>query len=329
MKYLFKISIVFFFFFSTVPIRAQWLYGKAAIGEKPVSICGNLNLKSNGELHLQASTLNLTGNYSGEAGSKIFFLANPYTHGFMEISGITTNATEIIPDIFSGWEGSRIDFVKAKQDGSTTDAFRMEDILTNDYMVQLKYEQQGNVLVWFIEKTEINPCLPLIVQLSNHTLLVNNNSTTNGGYKFVHYYWYKDGILIKEASHTEHGGSYYTDGAELEIDANYTVEVIDSEGNHHFSCPYRYVQLAMPVNVSVYPNPVLRNAKAYVQVETQDLSVLQDAVVDIYSAMGQYIGNAQINGQTVTSVDLPAKTGTYILKFRTKDYVKMIKMIVE
>jgi len=98
-------------------------------------------------------------------------------------------------------------------------------------------------LIWYIEKREINPCLPLIVQLGNYTLLVNNNSATNGGYKFDYYYWYKNGILIKEDSHAGNGGSYYTGGADFEANADYTVEAIDSEGNHHFSCPYRYVTL--------------------------------------------------------------------------------------
>jgi len=332
MKYLFQLNIVLFLFLSTVPIQAQWLYGKAAIGDKPVLISGNLSVKSGGELYLLASTLNLTGNYNGESGSRIYLSANPGKNGFMDISGTATNATEIIPDIFSGWDGSRIDFVKAKQDGSVTGAFQMDDIQADDGVIQLKYEQQSEALIWYIEKTKFDepePCLPLIVQLGNHTLLVNNNSATNGGYQFVYYYWYKDGILIKEDSHTGNGGSYYTGGADLEAGADYTVEVIDSEGNHHFSCPYRFVPLTSPINVTVYPNPVLRNTKAYIQAETQDISFLQNAIVDIYDMMGQYRGSASMNGQTLVSIDLPAIPGLYFLKFRAKDFSKTIKIVVE
>jgi len=246
MKYLFQLNIVLFLFLSTVPIQAQWLYGKAAIGDEPVLVSGNLNVKSGGELYLKTSTLNLTGNYSGESGSKIYLSANPGKNGFMDISGTATNETEIIPDIFSGWDGSRMDFVKAKQDGSITGAFQMDDIQADDGVVQLKYEQQAGSLIWYIEKTKFDepePCLPLIVQLGNHTLLVNNNSMANGGYKFVYYYWYKDGQLLKEGTHAENGGSYYTGGADLETGADYTVEAIDSEGNRHFSCPHRFVPL--------------------------------------------------------------------------------------
>jgi hypothetical protein len=332
MKYLFKISIILFIFLSTVPASAQWLYGKAAIGDAPVSISGNLNLKPGGELYLRASTLNLTGNYSGESGSEIYLTVNTDAHGFMDISGTATNETEIIPDIFSGWDGSRIDFVKAKQGGSLCDAFRMKDILINDFLAQLQYGQQGGALIWYIEKTkpdEPGSCLPLIVQLGSHTLLANNNSATNGGYKFIYYYWYKNGQLLKGDLHAEHGGSYYTGGADLETDADYTVEVIDSEGKHLFSCPYRYISPVSPVNVTAYPNPAQRSAKAYIQVETSDIALLQDAVVEIYSGTGQYAGKAYINGQAITAVDLPAEAGVYILKFRAKDYVTNIKLIVK
>ena len=329
MKYLSKINILLFFLLSTVPVSAQWLYGKAAIGHHPVFIRGNLNLKSGSELYLQASTLHLTGNYSGESCSEIYLTINMDIHGFMDISGTATNATKIIPNFLTDWDGSRINFVKAKQNGSVSDAFQMEDIQADDYVIQLKYEQQSEAFIWYIEKTEINQCLPLIVQLANHTLLVNNNSETNGGYKFVYYYWYKNGVLIKEDAHNEYGGSYYTGGADLDENAAYTAEAIDSEGNCHVLCPYRYVPLVTPVNVSIYPNPIQKNATVYIHAETSDISLLEDANVEIYDMLGNFLRKTNVNGQTVTPVDLPAKTGIYILKFKAKDYVTNIKLMVK
>ncbi|GHT40845.1 hypothetical protein FACS189437_07010 [Bacteroidia bacterium] len=286
---------------------------------------GNLVVKQAGELYVGQNRLDLTGNYSGEFGSRVYLTAN----GFINISGTAIDETEIIPDFPNGWDGSRIDFVKASKVGSINDAFQMPELETNGYLVQLKYETQDNSLIWYIEKTEINPCLPLIVQLRNHTLLVNNNNATNGGYRFVYYKWYKNGILLKEASHADNGGSYYTGGADLDENADYTVEVMDGTGKSFVSCPYRFVPLSSPVNVSVYPNPVPRNAKAYIQAETQDLTLLNDAVVDIYDLVGQYAGKAQINGQTLTSLDLPAKSGVYFLKFKAKDFIQTIKLVVK
>jgi hypothetical protein len=322
MKHLFHIFT--FLFITHAPLSAQGLYGKASIGTHTL-LSGNLIVKPSGELYVGESRLDLTGNYSGESGSKIYIAIN----GFVDVSGMAINETEIIPDFFNGWDGSRIDFVKSKSENSNTGAFQMQEWETDGFRVQLKNEIQGNSLIWYIEKTEINPCLPLIVQLGNHTLLVNNNAATNGGYKFVYYKWYKNGVLLKEASHADNGGSYYTGGASLDADAVYTVEATDADGKHYFSCPYRFVPLTLPVNVSVYPNPVSRNAKAYIQAETQDLSLLDDAVVEIYDLTGQYTGKTKINGQSLTSLNLPSKPGIYVLKFKAKDFIQTIKLIVE
>lgn len=311
----------------SVPVFAQSfscdLYGKASIGSSTL-LSGDLSIRQAGELYIGQSTLDLTGDYSGESGSKVYLSANADSNGFLKISGTANGNSEIIPDIFSAWDGSRIDFVRASQIGSQTSAFSI-----TDNIAELKYENQNNYLFWYIEKITPAPCLPLIVQLSNHTLLVNNNVATNGGYKFVHYVWYKNGILLKEGAHADNGGSYYTGGADLDETAEYTVKVTDDKGNIYLSCPYRFVRLALPVNVSIYPNPVLRNAKANIQVETGDISLLNNASVEIYDMLGQYIGKTDMSGQTLSSVAMPAKTGVYILKFRAKGYEKNIKVMVQ
>ncbi|MDR1984578.1 MAG: T9SS type A sorting domain-containing protein [Prevotellaceae bacterium] len=333
-----KESLTFFFAFwlsgfisltATAQTAAVDWRGIISIGGNHAKVYCNINLKETAELYLQMNALQVTGNLTGKIGSKVYISADDVMRGFVDISGAATGETEIIPEIFPAWDGSRINFVNAKQNGSAFGAFQMQDIETGDFVVQLKYEEDGDNLVWYIEKNKINPCLPLIVQLGNHTLLVNNNSATNGGYKFVYYYWYKNGELLKEGSHADNGGSYYTGGADLDENAEYTAKTIDSEGKHHLSCSYRYVRTILPINVIVYPNPVPRNTKAYIRAETQDLSLLQNASVEIYDIMGRYVGKANISGQTLTSVDLPAKAGIYILIFRAKDYVKNIKVLVE
>jgi len=331
MKYL--IQIIIYAFFVLAPIRAQGLYGKAAVGDMPVSIAGHIALKPSGKLYLQNNMLNLTGNYTGENGSEIYIPLNGeiLVPLFFDIYGTANGTTEIIPDLPAGWDGSRIDLVKAKRENSTVNAFKMQEFETDDYRVQLKCEQQSSVLIWYIEKCKNDNanCLPLIVQLANHTLMANNNDETNGGYKFVYYYWYKDGVLIKEGSHDDYGGSYYTGGIELEKNAEYTVKVIDSNGILYCSTPYYYVPVKSPINVTAYPNPVQRSAKTYIQVQTDDFLLLENATVDIYNAVGQHIGKSSVNGQTLTSLDMPSQTGVYILKFSAKDYVKNIKVIVK
>jgi hypothetical protein len=264
---------------SNIFIQAQaapvdW-QGKVSIGGNTTGIYCNMNLKETGELYLQADTLQLTGNFTGETGSKVFLPANMDRYGFMHVSGTVTGETEIIPDIFPAWDGSRIDLVKSPKELTGTNTFLIGETKAgcDEYTAFLGHRKENEDVVWYLYGT---PVLPLIVQLAGHTLLANNNSATNGGYRFAYYHWYKNGQLLKEGSHAENGGSYYTGGADLDETAEYTVKVREEKGNVYFSCPYRYVPLSMPVNVSVYPNPVPRNTKASIQVETQDLSLLND-----------------------------------------------------
>jgi hypothetical protein len=302
--------------------------GKISIGGNTTGIHCNINLKETGEVYLQADTLQLTGNFTGETGSKVFIRANADKYSFMHVSGTVTGDTEIIPDIFPAWDGSRIDLVKSQKELTGTSTFFIGETGAdcNGYNAFLGHRNEDKDAVWYLYGT---PVLPLILQLANHTLLVNNNSATNGGYRFVHYAWYKNGQLLKEGSHAENGGSYYTGGADLDETAEYTVKVMDDKGNVYFSCPYRYVPMSIPVNVSVYPNPVPRNTKANIQVETQDLLLLNDASVEIYDLPGQSIGKTNLAGQPVVSLDFPSKSGVYILKFRAKDYVKTLKVMIE
>jgi hypothetical protein len=314
-------------FIQAQPASVDW-QGKISIGENTTRIYCNINLKETGELYLQADTLQLTGNFTGTTSSKIFFPANRGRYGFIHVSGTATGKTELVPDIFDDWDGSPVDLVKSQKELTGANLFftgeRGADC--NGYTAFLGYRNEDRDAVWYLYGT---PVLPLIVQLANHTLLANGNSATNGGYRLVHYAWYKNGQLLKEGSHDEHGGSYYTGGANLDETAEYTVKVMDDKGNLYFSCPYRYVPLSMPVNVSVYPNPVPRNAKANIRVETNDISLLSGVGVEIYDLQGQSVGKTNLDGQTFASLDFPLKSGAYILKFRAKDSVKTLKVMVE
>ncbi|MDR0412473.1 MAG: T9SS type A sorting domain-containing protein [Dysgonamonadaceae bacterium] len=272
--------------------------------------------------------MELTGNYSGESGSAIFLSASTDRANFMHVSGMAAGTTEILPDVFDDWDGSPVELIKAQKGQSNANTFfvREKQAECNRYATFLGHGNETGNMFWYLYGT---PVLPLIVQLAGHTLLVNNNSATNGGYCFVHYAWYKDGELLKEGTHANNGGSYYTGGAELDENADYTVKVTGDKGNIYFSCPYRYTPVSMPVNVFVYPNPVPLNTKASIQVGTNDVSLLDNATVEIYDVSGQYIGKININGQSLASLDLPAKAGIYLLKFGAKDYVKTLKIMVE
>jgi len=280
---------------------------KIAISGNPASVHANIHLQQTGELFLypderQTNRLDITGDFTGTAGAKIFLGAN----GFINLSGVANGLTEIIPGMFDDWDGSPIDLVRAKRDGSDADAFYVRETAAacGEYNIHPEHRTEGEYLIWYISGTRI---FPLIKQLGNHTLLVNNNSETNGGYKFVYYYWYRDGQILKEGSHEDFGGSYYTGGTSLKPDAEYTVEAIDNAGKRYHSCPYNHIPVELAAKVKVYPNPVNPNTTVYVEVENGGEMLLKNAV----------------------PVNVPQTPGGYILKFKAENFETDRKIIVK
>jgi hypothetical protein len=173
--------------------------------------------------------------------------------------------------------------------------------------------------------------LPIIVQKRNHTLVANNNASTNGGYEFQYYKWYKGGELLWEnLGGKDKGGYYYTGGSNLSTDIDYWVIVKDVNGVEYRSCPFRPVLKAVPTIVQAYPNPTgqAANTQVYVDVEIDDEAQLSGASIAIYSPTGAYLGSVPVTGR-ITVVSLPSITGVYVLSFKSAAISKEIKIIVE
>ncbi|MBF0649229.1 T9SS type A sorting domain-containing protein [Dysgonomonas sp. GY75] len=349
-QFIIKLTCLLFLCIITIPaipIKAQavqsaW-HGKISIGDIPVLMHGDLALQSDGELFTNNGRMELEGSYYGEPGSRAYryikgtAIDADIDASFFLDASIATGSTEIIPELDEGWDGSPVELVKAGLGitaigtGTSTGSsvFYIEPKIPDcgDLYVQLLHKGNGNNSVWSLTGTIT---LPLIKQLRNHTLLINNNPDTNDGHNFSYYKWYKDGQQLKEGSHKEHGGSYYTGGANLDENAVYMVEVTDADGKRYFSCPYSYVPIALPASVKVYPNPVSRdNSRVYVQVETTDEKLLEQAEVEVYSYTGSYYGKVQAKGQHTIPVDLPKASGIYILKFKSKEMETGLKAVVQ
>jgi hypothetical protein len=331
-----RLSCLPLLYLITLPIPAQnvqtaW-HGKISIGDSPVVMHGDMVLESGGELYTGSGRLEITGRYRGEPGSKVFRYVPTEREDisrFLDVSGMTEGFTEIIPEMDINWDGSPVELVRVKQDSPDADVFHINPVMPDcgEYYVQLQHKTDDDYSLWSVTGTRT---LPLIKQLRNHTLLVNNSSDTNGGHSFTYYKWYKDGQLLKEGSHDEHGGSYYTGSTSLEADAVYTVEATDIDGKHYFSCPYQYVPAAFPASVKVYPNPVSRDmARVRVEVETADEAMLEHAVVEIYGYTGQYYGKVEAKGLHIIPVDLPKESGVYILKFKSEEMETGLRVIVQ
>ncbi|MDR0835769.1 MAG: T9SS type A sorting domain-containing protein [Tannerella sp.] len=315
-----------------------YLFGMATIGENPTLLNANLVVGNAGEMFLgtqQTNTLYLVGKYSGEAGARSYHAVTNNsnasgTRGFMNIAGTATGSTEIILDMFNYWDGSDIDLARAYLNGSEVSAFTMQEADYNGHHAVLKNRIEGNDIVWYISRVG-GECLDLIIQKKNHTLEVNNNAASNGGYKFVYYDWYKNNVLIHSGAYGEDRGGYYYTGSNAILDttAEYYVIATDQYGITHQICPYQPKYMPLYEHFIVYPNPVTKqNPTTIVDIATQDTELLQNGVISLYNFNGVLLTSKATNGHQLTPIELPQAAGVYILRFVSGNFVKTEKIIV-
>ena len=135
----------------------------------------------------------------------------------------------------------------------------------------------------------------LIEQRWSDVLTVNNNPSTNGGFLFYSYQWYKNDALIPDAvkqAYTEKGGKL--NGKYHVVLQGYAILANnDTVAVSYTSCP---VVPTPEFSVAIYPVPVEKNQslKFSTSLSAEDLT---NAVLEIYDVMG--VLRRQIN--TVSS----------------------------
>lgn len=184
-----------------------YLSGMATIGGNPTLLNGNLIVGNNGELFLgthiprlqQSNTLYLIGEYRGEAGARTYHSVvnntnTSGTRGFINVIGTANGSTEIMLDMFDGWDGSCIDLARAYTTGSDINAFTMAEGSYNGHRAYLKNRVEGGDRVWFLaERMIIGAYLSPSGQSrclggSNPFDALSVQTPTNGNYL---YQWYK------------------------------------------------------------------------------------------------------------------------------------------
>jgi hypothetical protein len=322
-----------------------YLHGKAAIGDDITLIVGDYVIFGTGELFLgchetslqKKNTLFKVGNFNGKTGAKIHLsiIDNSNNHGsrgFFNVVGTAIGSTEIVPDMFLNWNGSPIDLIRAHNAGSDNTAFTMQEGVYNGRTAQLRTRVEGNDRIWFIaEKESEGDCLPLIFQKKNHTLAVDNNAMSNGGYNFDLYKWFKNNELIHEgASGQGLGGIYNTGGTNLNPSDTYHALVTDQNGKEHRLCNYNPMVFVQTTRIIAYPNPTATyQSLVVVDVETNDEELLANGVIMVFNMLGQSFGQKRTNGHRITPIQLPAIAGMYILRFVSGEFEKTIRVVVK
>jgi hypothetical protein len=160
----------------------------------------------------------------------------------------------------------------------------------------------------------------LVLQRWDDVVVVNNNSLTNGGYTFVSYQWYKNGVAIEGAN-----GQYYQEVGGL--NGEYAVMLVaqTTTGLVTFkTCDMFFVSKNL---IKVYPVPA--GLKETVTIEVQLSSEeLNGAVLDIFDAKGAFVKSVQVN-DIVIKVDGFTTPGAYFGRITTgTNEIKTVKFVI-
>ena len=157
----------------------------------------------------------------------------------------------------------------------------------------------------------------------NNTLIANNNSSTNGGYKFSAYRWFKDGTEI--GNNPSYSAGPRRDML-LDKDAYYHLQVMTDDGITLRTCASQVALISLG-QMGVYPNPTSASESMTVDVDLND-SLMNDAVIEIYNINGLCVEQKKVEGR-FNLVQSPQKPGVYLVKVKSKDFVQSQKIIVK
>lgn len=166
------------------------------------------------------------------------------------------------------------------------------------------------------------PAENIIYQKYENVLLVNNNPSTNGGYTFTKYEWYKNNELIGSDQAYSAGDQL---GNKLDPTATYHAVLTLKNGTRLTTCPVE-LTFESAEKLQVYPNPVQK---------TQVLNVVLDSKTDyentyiIYNLLGQVIAKGSFNGNR-KEMNLPTTitAGSYFLVLKSGGKHQSVQFMV-
>lgn len=155
----------------------------------------------------------------------------------------------------------------------------------------------------------------------DNTLTVNNNSDTNGGYKFTKFAWYKNGLFI---GYKQYYSAGRTSDKKLDANAQYLVKMTDENGIQMQTCPTQ-LTLENLKQFGVYPNPA----------QTGEIINLETGLNNEQEIDGT-LKVSNINGVIVHQQAVKEKTanfqltssGIYIVELIMKDNTKRTAKII-
>jgi len=170
------------------------------------------------------------------------------------------------------------------------------------------------------------PFFEIVEQKFDNVVLVNNNPTNNGGYRFVDYEWFKDGQFLGNEQYYS-AGPNTTDN--LDPDADYYVRMELENGDILQTC-IGNVTLVHDFSASIFPNPNESGKQLNIEIYEVQISAENPLAIQLYSLQGIEVGNWRTN-RNITTINLPETlaAGVYIVKCTAGRNIRTFKLIIE
>ncbi|MBK5720333.1 family 43 glycosylhydrolase [Dysgonomonas sp. Marseille-P4677] len=161
----------------------------------------------------------------------------------------------------------------------------------------------------------------IIITRWDNTLIVNGNSSTNGGFEFDQYKWFNNG---KEISR----GQYYSAGPNKtdKLSGNYYVE-LTTKGGEVLRSWDKEIKIDYSMLMKIYPNPIKNGETVSVLLDV-DQGLLDKTTIEIYNINGIKMGSTKATGN-VTTIVMPSSSGIYILKAVSEGWTGQERLIVK
>ena len=165
----------------------------------------------------------------------------------------------------------------------------------------------------------------VLMQKYDNLVFVNNNPATNGGYRFVRYEWYKNGVKVADEQMFSEGA---TMNDVLDPQASYYAVLYTNNGKVLTTCEMG-IQLKHDYNLSVYPNPVVQNSILNVRYDVPE-EEFKGGEYLIFSTSGQFIKRGKLT-QTTEQITIPPtlSEAVYLLILKVNGKTQTVRFVVK
>ncbi|MGL4582601.1 MAG: MBG domain-containing protein, partial [Flavobacterium sp.] len=191
--------------------------------------------------------------------------------------------------------------------------------------IVVKSQTQTLTRNYTIELVKPVPFEKVAIRGAYNSYEVNLTSSTNGGYNYTAFAWYRNNVLMSNNRYFLAGANgNNTDNA----NAVYQLILTTDKGETIYSCPTT-IEILNTNKIKLYPNPIKATEELNIVFDFDSNSFTQ-ATIEIYSILGQKVLEAELSNRE-NSIHLPTgiQVGKYIVVININGQKKIINFIVK